>query len=134
MIQEALYTHLSTDPVVAGLAGARIYPLMIPQHVYNEATRLPCLVYQRLGVDRRPTFCSSEGLIATTVRIDSYARSLGAAAQLGAAVRESLIDYTGAMGAVTVKKVLMETELDLLDVEPGLYRVSQTYSVWHLES
>lgn len=131
MIQEGIYSHLSGDAGVAPLAGTRIYPLVIPQRVYNEATRLPCLVYARVGVDQPINTCGAEALAGSSFRIDSYARSYGAAHALAAAVRDAMVNYSGAMGAAHVSRVNLETELDLLDIEPGLYRVSQTYSVWH---
>jgi hypothetical protein len=131
MIGEALFTHLSTDVVVGALVGSRIYPLMIPQHVYNEATKLPCVVYQRSGLDQPINTCGAEALVGTSMRVDSYARSYGLAVQLGAAVRDSLVNHSGPMGSVHVSRVNLESELDLLDSEPGLYRVSQTYSIWH---
>lgn len=131
MIQEALYAHLTTDASVAALADARVYPLMIPQHVYNEASKLPCVVYQRTGMDLPINTCGAEALAGTSMRIDAYARSYGVAAQLAAAVRDALVNFTGPMGAVHVSRVNLESELDLLDIEPGLYRVSQTYSIWH---
>ena len=131
MIQEGLFDHLTDDPSVAALAGERVYPLMIPQHVYNEATKLPCVVYARVSVDQPINTCGAEGLAGTLFRIDSYARGYGLACQLGAAVRDALVNHRGPMGTVYVSRVNLETELDLLDVEPGLYRVSQTYSIWH---
>jgi hypothetical protein len=131
MIQEALYAHLAADASVAALAGTRIYPLMIPQHVYNEASKLACVVYQRTGMDLPINTCGAEALAGTSMRIDAYARSYGVAAQLAAAVRDALVNFTGPMGTVHVSRVNLESELDLLDIEPGLYRVSQTYSIWH---
>ncbi|HMU15814.1 MAG TPA: DUF3168 domain-containing protein [Thauera aminoaromatica] len=132
MIQSALYLHLTTDPVVGALAGLRVYPLSIPQHVYNEATRLPCLVYQRVGGDQPIDTCGAPELAESLVRIDAYARSYEDADALAEAVRAALINHTGPMGSVHVSRVNLEgNALDLLDVEPGLYRVSRTFSIWH---
>lgn len=133
MIQEGLYTFLAASSAVATIVGTRIYPLMIPQHAYDELTKLPCLVYARVSVDRQPKFCGTDALARSLVRVDSYARSYADATALAAAVYDALIDYSGAMGSETVKKVLADSEFDLLDVEPGLYRVTQTFSIWHIE-
>jgi hypothetical protein len=131
MIGEALFSHLTADAGVALLAGTRVYPLVIPQHVYNEATKLPCVVYQRTGTDLPINTCGAEALAGTSMRIDAYARSYDLAVQLAAAVRAALVNHAGPMGSVHVSRVNLESELDLLDIEPGLYRVSQTYSIWH---
>jgi hypothetical protein len=135
MIQSALVARLESVSGVTSIAADRIYPLMIPQHVYSEATKQPCIVYTRTNVQRRPTFCTSVGLIATGFRVDSYARTYVQAVELAAAVKTALIDFTGSWGspAQTISRVMLDNEFDLLDPEPGLYRVSQTYTVWHIE-
>jgi hypothetical protein len=57
-------------------------------------------------------------------------------------VRDALIDYSGSMAAatspltsVTVKRIFLEDgENELMDEEPGLYRVMQRYVIWYDEA
>jgi hypothetical protein len=139
MIGEAIHALLSGDAGVSAIAGSRIYPLMIPQHVYGDATKQPCIVYQRVGVARQPLFCGTDRTVNAAVQIDTYARSYERTLTLATAVRDALMDYSGAVSIATspvssiaIKKILLDSEFDLLDIEPGLYRVSMTYSVWHV--
>lgn len=137
MIETALVSHLRANAQVAALIGERVFPLMIPQHAYDEATKLPCLVYQRIGTQRTPLFCETDSTIRCSYYISCYARSYIKAKELAAEVRDALMDFTGIMGSgaatADVKKILSESEGDLEDPEPGLYRVLQTWTIWFVE-
>lgn len=133
MFDSSLVSHLRADADVAALVGERVFPLMIPQHAYDEATKLPCLVYQRVGTQRLPLFCATDSTVRTNYLVSSYARSYIKAKELADAVRGALIDFTGIMYGVDVKKILSESEQDLDDPEPGLYRVLQTWTIWFVE-
>lgn len=131
MLEEGLYSRLTSQ--VIGI-GSRVYPLMIPQHVYDDATKNPCLVYQRSGAARVVKFCNTDELVHSSFQIDAYARSFAAARVLADGVRDALLDFTGTMGTTQVSKCLLDSELDLIDPEPGLYRVSQSWSIWYVET
>lgn len=129
MIEAALFTYLTAvGSGVRDLVSTRVYPMLAAQ---NGAT--PFVVYQRIGAERHVTSCGQANLTSAFIQIDSYAREYGDAKALAHAVQERIANFHGTMGSVEVKKAFLTTELDLLDVEPGLYRVSQTYTVWFVE-
>lgn len=139
MIQESLYNYLVTDSGVSAIT-TRCYPLVIPQQSYEEATRHPCLVYRIDGQERQVLFANTNEMVRATVTIDSYARTYAGAHALAAAVRGALVDYSGQMATVTspvtyttVKRIFLDQQSDLVDIEPGLYRVMQQYTVWYHE-
>ena len=137
-LEQALWTYLSTRPALAQYVGAgsaaRIYHDIIPQHAYAEATKLSCIVINRVGTGFDPGFCSTDRLVDASIQIDSYAMDRGEAWLLGRAVRDELIDFSGLLaGEVPVDRISCENDLPLLDPEPGLYRRSQTYRVWNEE-
>ena len=134
MIAQGLFEHLQSDAGVSAIAGDRIFPGFIPQRAYDDATRLPCLVYQFPSSIRQPLFCATDATVAQSTQIDCYARAYPLARQLAAAVRDAMIDFAGQMGSVEVKKVLMDTDFDSVDQEPGLFRVTQLYTVWFVET
>jgi hypothetical protein len=136
MIEEGLFAFLSADTTIAQFVGGpktRIWPLMIPKHHEGDVDKHPCLVYQRIGRFAGRTFCASDTLVTSEFQIDSYALNYLDARRLAAAVRARLVDYTGLMGAVNVDRVFISTEVDLLDPVPGLFRVSQSYTIWYRE-
>lgn len=133
MIQEGLFAYLSANAGVAALAGSRIYPLVIPQQSYREDSRMPCIVYSQDSATRQKLFDGQSALVDAGFTIDCYAPAHADAHALAAAVRAALVDYAGAMGAVTVRAVFFEGQLELADLEPGLFRVSQNWTVWYVE-
>lgn len=140
MISDSLYYRLSNDAGVIAIAGTRIYPLVIPQQVYTESTKQPCLVYTIDTEAREVLFEGSSDLVRGLVQIDCYARSYSQAQSLAAAVRDCLLDFTGTISSntspitsVRVKKIFLDGENNLMDEEPGLYRVMQRFIVWYHE-
>lgn len=137
MLHEAIRNELTTSTVTAGyLAGVpdRVYPLVIPQKKAGGAAQTPCVVYRQDDVETDLTYCGVSGLTLTTMELNSYATSYDEAKQLAKAVRAVLSDYKGLLGGIVgVRAAKLETELDLDDPEPGLYRVMQTWQIWHEE-
>lgn len=129
MIEEGLFSHLKADAgLTALLRSTNIFGVIIPQN-----SGMPSVVYSRIAATRTQTLCGTDGLVKGLFQIDSYAISYLTAKKLANAVRLSLIDFHGAMGDTRVASVSLDTEVDLDDPEPGLYRVSQTYIIWFAE-
>lgn len=133
MIEQGLHAYLTGEPGVASFVGNRVFPLLIPQHTYDESTKLACLVYSKVSDSRQQTLCGTDSVLAASYQIDCYAANFLKAKQTAAAVRAAMIDFGGEWSGTTVKNVHLETEFDLMDPEPGLFRVSQSYRIWHVE-
>ena len=137
MIHEGLFAYLAADAGVLAYVDngnvVRIFRQVIPQKIPEGVPRVPCLVYERSGVERQVTYCGTSGLVRSTFSIDSYAVKSSIAHELAAAVRDALLDYRGVMGGIAVSFCSLENEFDLQDIEPGLYRVVQSWSIWHEE-
>ena len=137
MIQEGLYRTLTTTAGVAAIVSNRVYPLVIPERNHADASTYPCLVYTVEGKGRQVRFEGTDSLVRADVRIDSYARTYGDAQRTAAAVRATLVDYSGYMttadGTIKVKRIFIENEADLVDIEPGLFRVWQQFTIWYDE-
>lgn len=142
-LHESLHTHLAGDDDVAALVGARIFPMLIPQHARGDSARHGCIVYTRIGVSRVVSLCGTDRLMESTLQLDAYAASFSVpkdgappALAIARATRRSLVDFRGELGGsggVIVKDIKLTGELEFTDPDPGLYRISQTYSVWHLD-
>jgi len=133
MIEAALASFLREDAAVAALLTvgehSRIFPLVIPQKIAGRP-QVPCLVYAVTGENRNKTFCGTIGLSEIIVALDSYASTVLAARNLSNVVRAALLDYRGAMGSFNVKDVSLISSIVLPDMDPGLFRVSDTVSIW----
>ena len=133
-IKRAVYAWLGQQAGITALAADRIWPEVIPSQDFDAATKRSCLVFSRDAVERTRTFCGTIPLVVSRVSISSYARTYDAAEQLAQAVRAALTDYRGAMGSVTVADVQLEQDFDLMDLEPGLFRVDLVFAIWHTET
>lgn len=136
MIGAALAQHLAAAAGVAAIVGTRIHPMVIPQRIPAGTARVPAVVYSVTGVQRGVAYCGTDRLARAAIAIDTYAAGYDAARALAAAVRAALVDFSGTMGTTTtvpVRTANIETEIDLMDIEPGLYRVSQQWAIWHEE-
>lgn len=131
LLHEALKLHLEAD---TQFAGANFYYLIIPQAATQLHERTPCVVFNRNGVERGVSYCETDRKIKSSISLDCYAKSYTAARSLARVVRESLIDFRGQLGgSLPVRAASLVNEFDLVDIEPGLFRVSQTWDIWHVE-
>lgn len=130
-----LFEYLKSVPSVYELIEDRIYEGRIPQHVFESDARvMDCAVYQRVGGNTRGVgYCSSDALVPAGYQVDIYALDSVAKTKVARAIRRALVDYSGPMGAVRVNRVLIETEFDSEEPEPGLERRTQTYTIWYWE-
>lgn len=132
-LHEMIKAHLAADTLVASLISDRFYFVIIPQATKGEL-RMPCVVFNRNGVDRQVRYCGTDGMIRTSVTLDCYALRYTSARSVAQAVRESLIDFRGLLGgSLHVSATSLVNEFDLVDIEPGLFRVSQSWDFWHSE-
>lgn len=127
MLEESLYALLSGDTALAAIVDDRVFG------VINETGKQPSIVYSRVAVTRTYTLCGTDGKARALMQIDCYDKSHIGVRRLAEVLRHTLTDFAGDMYGTRVSLIAMDSEVDLDDPEPGLYRVSQTYIIWFLE-
>lgn len=135
-LEVELSTSTNTAAYLAGEGSApnRIYPIVMPQKIQRGAQVTPCVVYETRSVDRQVTYCGTGGLVRTTMQLDVYADDYNTSKLVAQAVREVLMDFRGLLGGtIEVRHAALVTEFDVVDFEPGIYRVSQSWAFWHVE-
>lgn len=135
-LRAQLLVDTGTGAFLAGEtdADARVYPLVIPQKVPRGRAQVPAVVYTYVASAWQGTYCGVSRLVSADVRLDCYARTYHEARDLAAAVRSLLHDFAGSMGGtVDVRTAILTTEFDVQDFEPGLFRVSQSWTFWYTE-
>lgn len=135
----ALVELLVSDTALLSLLGedgiVRIFPMIVPQK-RAVLKQMPCIVYTVTGEDRTKTYCGTVPMTRAAVQFDSYGVTLmGAdgAFEVSAALRRQLLDYRGQVGGVTISDVELTNSLTAYDMEPGLMRVVDLYSIWYTE-
>lgn len=128
-LHESLKKHFAADATVT----VPFFYLVVPQATPTNK-HMPCLVFNRGSVLRDVRFCETDRAIRSTVSLDCYAVRYCDARALAILVRESLIDFRGLLGDVLqVSAASLVNETDLVDIEPGLFRVAQSWNIWHVE-
>lgn len=128
-LNEAIYGRLQAVVGVTNLVGTRVYPVVLPQDPIYPAIR-----YQQLAGSREPTMGSNNGLVNTTVQIDSYSESYAQARQVAEEVRSALQRFRGTVAGVVIEGAFVEGPLDVFEDQIKKYRVQQDFTVWHRES
>lgn len=135
MVSDAIATRLIADNPLAALIGDRVYPV-----VAKQTTAQPFVVYVMDSAPRQVTYAGTHALVQGDLEVHCYAKSYKVVKQVAAAVKASLVDFSGSMSANTspVSSVQVNTiqylgDNDLEDEDPGLYRVLQRFTVWYYE-
>lgn len=130
MIFDGLATHLMQAAPLAALIGDRVWPQIIPQSDRGEQ-RIPCVVYTLVDRQRAVSYCGTDPIAEALYQIDAYGRSYGQSVDVAQAVQDALIDFRDTVDGYFVHHVRITAELDLMDPDPGLYRRSMTFAIWH---
>ena len=126
MIEDALYGRLSQDMTLTGLIAGRVYPVMAPQGVPS-----PYLVFLKIVEMASGTLCAQDPMVRDLFQFDSYAKTFKQSLTIAKAMRDSLIDFRGAMDGIHVASIRLDNEMHVLEPEPGLFRVSTSLFIWH---
>ena len=121
MIEETVYSTLSSDSTVSGVVGSRIYPIKLPQNCSYEA-----ISYSRIGGPRDVSLSGASGTARARIRIDCWASLYSEAKALMKAVRGAMDALNGALAAMG--------EVDFYDDEAEVYRTSIDYYIHHTEA
>jgi hypothetical protein len=134
-LKDDLWAYLNGTPGVTSVFSnaspdqIRVYPQVLPQD-----PTYPAATYQLVGRQRQPLMGNDTGnVVRSSVNVDVYGQTSESVETGSAAIRAALIDFRGLMVATQVERLLLENEIDLTDVEPGLFRNSMSFTIWHEE-
>lgn len=133
VLRDYLRAQAGVNTYVGSGTNARIYFDIIPEHNYQEATRLSCLVINTIGGTRELDSCGTLDQVTRRIQIDAYARTRHDANVLADATRTALVDYDGDMGGTFIDFIRIDDEWNQLDPEPGLFRRCMRFRVRHHE-
>lgn len=109
-LEAALFSKLSADAGVSGIAGTRIYPVEAP-----EGAALPHLVYTGAGGGRVRAMQADTGVQPRRVQITAKAADFDTALALAEAVKAALKDWRDPASTPVIMDCAFETEFDGYD-------------------
>lgn len=118
MIEQTVYTVLTTNPAVQAIVGTKVYPLVIP-----EEADVPAVVYQKVGTLVVNSLDGFSGLESIRLQFSCYAKTLFQAKQLAQSV-------SAALNGSAVLKCVRTMEMDDQDAETKSFRVIVDFNIW----
>lgn len=106
MIEETLFTRLSTFAGLTALVGPRIYPVIMPQ-----GTTKPAVVYQRISSTRDSCMVDDAGIVRARFQVTVWAISHASAIAVKEQIRLALQRWAD----VGVQDTYIIGEYDLFD-------------------
>jgi hypothetical protein len=128
ILEESLFSFISSDTAVAAIIGNHMYGSIAPQHA-----PLPRIVYWREDSARSQTLCKTDSKVKAIMILECYDKTYKGSKELAKVVRQTLTDFSGDMAGTRVSTVILDSDPDGEDPEPGLYCVRQRYFIWHTE-
>ncbi len=132
-LEDAVHSILIAETEIAALVSepelVRIF-----RGVARKGTRTPYLRMSRTTTTGQKGQCGTYGTEFALVQIDSYAKTQGERDTLARLVFLTLRDFSGTIGNVKIKDATRQNEFDLEDPEPGLFRRSQSWGIWYIET
>ena len=126
MIEEDLYSHLSTYAGLTALVGDRVYPVAAPQGI-----KPPFCVFLKVSNQRQYSHQGFSNLEQARLQVSCYADDPLEAKQVAAQVTAAMEAWPGVN--VKAQAVFQDDETDLHDEyqSTGLYHVSVDFLVWY---
>lgn len=122
MLEESIFSHLSTVAAITTYVGAsssaRIYPVYLPQD-----PTLPAMSYQRISSQPQASMGGFCNLDNPRIQIDCWATSYSAVKGMAEAVRDAMMS-AAAFNALEI------SDQDLFEPDLEIYRVSIDFSCW----
>ena len=126
-IEKAIRSILVNNSTVKAIT-TRCYPGKIPQD-----PTYPLIVYYKVTGMRDHHLQGPSGLAHPRFQVEAWATTYDAAKTLANAIRTALDGYSGTVGTVDIRSILIESERDVYEDAVSCHRVIMDFYVWHSE-
>lgn len=133
-IEQALYTRLTGFAALAALVSTRVTPMALSQNMHDLPAFLDSVTYQKISAPRLHSYGADPGVVTARFQTDSWARSYAKAKAVAVQVRAALANQYGTTwSSVVIQNCRLENEIDDMDTETGIYRVTQDFTISYEE-
>lgn len=127
MIDEAIYSILTTNSQVAAIVSTRVFPVVLPQQ-----SQLPALAYARVSTIERSMTHSGPSFVSKVVyQVSCFANGAKAAKELAGKVYRAMHGYAGSVGSEKIYYVQCVNEVEAFEHETGIYQVPLDMLIMH---
>jgi hypothetical protein len=130
VLEEGLYTYLTTYAGLVSLISTRVYIQAMPQGV-----TLPCMTFQRVSTPRSHTHDTGgagNDLASPRFQFDAWATTQKSAKAIADQIRAALNGKKGTIATgVSINAALVNDEVPSYESDTKLFRVRSDYVIWH---
>lgn len=132
VLEEGLYSYLSTFAGLTALVSTRVYPDKIPQ-----GATLPCLTYQRISTPREHAHDTSgigTDLAHPRFQFNAWATTKSSAKAINEQVRAAMNGKRGTIATgVSINSALSADERYRYEPETTLHTYESDFIIWHID-
>lgn len=135
-IETALFSYLSTKPIITAEVGTRIYATVAP-----SAVTYPFITFEIISEDPDHYMQGASNLTNVLVQIDAWAFLVAERQSIGEAIRNALDGFVGNLGAenLVIRNCFLRNrttfeEPDKQGKNLPVHRSSLDFSIWHEQS
>lgn len=125
-IEAAIYNRLSNFAGLTALVSARIFPNFAPKD-----TASPYVVFHKLYATPVSAMSADPGLTQTTYRVSIFAKLPIDLSNISAQINLALQRWSGTLESTTIQDSLLETNLDMYEVDTQLHHRSIQFEISH---
>ena len=115
---------------VSEYVGGRIFPNIAPLNA-----SLPYLTYFKVSGVRIHAMGNDPGLARPRIQVSTWSTSYDQAESLSLEVKNTLQDFSGTTGGITINRIFFENEYDSPEIDSYtnkiIYQIAQDYIAWH---
>jgi hypothetical protein len=126
MIDEAIYTKLSSASTITAIVGSRIYRSVAP-----EVADLPCLVWDVLATEYIEGQTGSQSLAISRLSLTAIGKTALTTRDLREAVRQVLQGFSGVVASTKIHSIIDWNDEAIFEDEIGIWDGTSQCSCWH---
>ena len=130
-VEQIFYSRLEEFAGLSGLVKARIFSIQAPQDILK-----PFITYQVISRDRVKKLTGPSFVSQSRFQVDCYSTTFFQAREIASQVRLALDGWRDTNADLSIKgsSLINETDFDVTDTDPKLYRVLMEFMITHEEA
>ena len=128
MIENLIFTRLSTFAGLIPLVGDRIYPNIAPANA-----TMPFVVFRKISEETPPAMGSDSGVVRPRFQFSAFAEDFDAARDVRDQLRAALKRWRDPVGPPVVQATFFVSEIDLYEPDGRTQHLATDYEVNYRE-
>lgn len=125
-IEEAFVSRINANADAQEILEGRVYASSA-----SPGAEPPVVIYTKVSSDRKRDLSGKARLAITRMQLDCYSGEYEEAKTISRLIIEDFDSFKGIVAGVNVLACWVDSEEDIYEGDPGLYRTSMDFMIWH---